>query len=243
MLPGKIKTALKYLPQLLLLRFGGQFRIAGVRVVAPFLDQKRAEALRAKVGASLSLLQNYSPKHHRRVERFIPNVLILGGHSYRAVYTADLKLCDVSREFALSESTSPERLALTLVHEAAHGYIHSRGVLYAEDRRARIERICVKAEIAFADRIPQGHALVAEAKQCLEYGPDYWTDKSFLRREVEGLTKAGMPQFLIRAFARRRSRRVRTGRGEVAQPIAPLNGSPATPAASSGVTEGPPSVS
>ena len=61
-----------------------------------------------------------------------------------------MHLCELSEEYALSDQTSAEQLAMTLVHEATHGYLHFRAISYKEERRARIERVCVQTEIAFA---------------------------------------------------------------------------------------------
>ncbi len=243
MLPRNIKRAFRHLPELLMLRFGKQYSMEGVKLVVPGQDGGRAEILKVKVATALRLIKNHTQKHYERIERFIPNILISGGRPSCAVYISDLKLCDISREFALSGSTSAHQMAMTLVHEATHGYLESRGVLYAEDQRARIERICVQTEIAFASRLPQADALVTEAQRRLDYGPEYWTDVSFFQREVEDFTKAGMPRFFIRLLERAQSRRLQTGPGKKTQPDAAPNSGPATQPANSEVTEGPPSVS
>ena len=243
MLPHNIKMVLRHLPHLLALRFGREFSMDGVKLVVARQDRGRAEILKKKVATALRLITDHNPKHYARVQKFIPNILILGFHNHSAVYIADLKLCDVSADFALSESTSAEQMAMTLVHEATHGYLHSRGVSYAEDQRARIERICVQTEITFASRLPQADALVTEAQRRLDYGPDYWTDASFFQREVEDFTKAGMPRFLTRLLERAQSRRLQTGSGKKTQPGASPNGGPVRPLGNSGASEGPPSVS
>ena len=243
MLPQAIKTRLHWLPYRLILRFGRQFGMEGVNLVVLWQNADRAEILRAKVASALLLIKNHAPKYYARVQRFTPNVLILGGHFYNATYISDLKLCDIAVDFALSESTGAEQMAMTLVHEATHGYLRSRGVAYEEDRRPRVERICVRAEISLASRLPGTDALVAEARRCLDYGPEYWTNRSFLQREVEGLTKAGIPRFVIRRVERIQSRRWGLDSAKKTQPGSSPNGGPATPIANSGVPEGPPSVS
>jgi hypothetical protein len=43
--------------------------------------------------------------------------------------------------------------ACTLVHEATHGVIRSRGVLYTRELRARIEHLCVREEQRFVTRL------------------------------------------------------------------------------------------
>src|SRR2546427_9194317 len=48
-----------------------------------------------------------------------------------------------------SPQTSAARLASTLVHEATHARLDRLGFRYAAERRARIEGICFRREIAF----------------------------------------------------------------------------------------------
>jgi hypothetical protein len=242
MLPHSIKKVLRHLPHLVALRFGKEISMDGVKLVVA-LHRDRADVLGRKVAAALRLINDHAPKHYARVQKFIPSILILGFHNAGAVYISDLKLCDISAEFALSESTGAEQMAMTLVHEATHGYLQSRGVPYAEDRRARIERICVQTEIGFAGRLPQADGLVTEARRRLDYGADYWRDASFLQRDLDYFTKAGMPRFLIRLLERARSRRLQAGRGKKAQPGASPNGGPAERLGNWGAGGGPPSVS
>jgi hypothetical protein len=221
MLPRNIKKGLYHLPERLALRCGRRFSVDGVNLVVPFQDRDRAELLRGKVATALHLIKHHTPKYFARVQKFVPNILVLGAHAYTAVYISDLDLCDIARDFALSRSTSAEQLAMTLVHEATHGFLASRGISYSEDQRAQIERICVRAEIALASRLPQADGLATAARRSLDYGPGFWTDKSFLQREVENLTKIGMPRFLVRRYERKQSRRQKNGSGKKTHGTAP----------------------
>jgi hypothetical protein len=220
MLPRNIKTVFRYLPWLLALRFGRQFSVEGIRMVVPFRDCGRADMLRAKAAAALRLIQNHRPKYYERIRRFIPNLLIVGSsYSYAATTIFDLHLCELSEDYALSDQTTAEQLAMTLVHEATHGYLQFRGTSYKEERRARIERVCVQTEIAFANGLPQADALVSEARRRLEYEPGYWTNESFLQRNLRALTKAGAPRWLVRSAERIGVWRLRAGAGKaLAQP-------------------------
>lgn len=219
MLPRTVRRALYHLPERLALRFGRAFKQEGFKLVVPFEDRSGAALLRAKVVAGLRLIRSHSPKYYARVQKFVPNILIAGAHPYIAVYLADLSLCDISRDFALAESTGDQELALTLVHEATHGYLHSRGIPYSANQRARIERICVRAEIALARQLPQADTLITVARRRLDYEPDHWTDESFRRRKqehfernLEQLAKTGRPKFLIRWFQTLGRRRFGSGR-------------------------------
>ena len=51
--------------------------------------------------------------------------------------------------------------ASTLVHEATHGEIESRGLEYTNDLRSRIEHLCVKQEQKFISRLAHTHSDLA----------------------------------------------------------------------------------
>ena len=93
------------------------------------------------------------------------------------------------------------------------------GDLYAEERRTRIEAICLRRELYFLARLPDSESLREEIVRTVEWvtaSRHYYSDASFQRREdrgaVEALRYLGAPRWLI-AFvlrmARRRRRRVR----------------------------------
>jgi hypothetical protein len=207
MLPRTVKRALYHLPERLMLRFGRRFSLDGILVVILLQDRERTELLMAKAKAALKLLQNHTPKYYARVQTFIPNILFFGAHAYTAVYTSDLKLCDISRDYALAEKTTAAALAITLVHEATHGYLASKGVAYQEQRRGRIERICVQAEIAVAHRLPGSGDVLSEATSRLSYGAEFWNDEAFFERDLEELKSFGGPRWLVTYLRKRRARR------------------------------------
>ncbi len=125
----------------LILCVARRFELGPIRLFVFLQSRDRANALRAKTASALSLIETHSPNYFSRVRRFIPRILIFGNHAYNAVYVSELRLCDVSRHYALADTTTPSRLAMTLVHEATHGYLQSRGFAYSEHRREQIEVI------------------------------------------------------------------------------------------------------
>jgi hypothetical protein len=239
----KIKVVFRYWPDLLILRFCRQFSVDGIRLVVPGPARSRAGLLKNKVATALHLIKTHTPKYYARVQQFIPNILFSGAYPSQAVYISDLKLCDISFEFALAEGTTTEQMAMTLVHEATHGYLQSRGVIYEEERRAQIERICVRAEIAFASRLPQAGELVPAARQRLDYGPEYWTNASFIKRQAEFAAKVGIPRFLIRLLQRIQSRRWGNVHKQKITPSAVLTSDAAMSVGNQGGPQGPPSRS
>lgn len=211
MAPSKFTVLHRHLPCVLMLRLGRKYSIGGINLVVPLQTRERAEKIRTKLVRAFTIIQQHTPKLYKRVEKFIPNILVFGVHPpYFATYIADLALCDVSRDYALADSTSPEALATTIVHEGTHGYLESRGVVYSEEKRVQIERICVKAELWLATKIPQADELVAALRQNLQRAPEYWTDVAFSQRQLAELAKTGAPKFLVRYFERKEARRLRS---------------------------------
>lgn len=201
-----LKQTLRYLPERLILRVAHQFDVGPVRLFVFLQNRDRAEELRTKIAAALKLIEAHSPKGYVRVRRFIPRILIFGGHGYTAVYVSELRLCDVCRHYALAETTTPPRLAMTLVHEATHGYLESRGLVYEEDRREQIEGVCIRTEIALARRLPESAELVAEAEALLTIPSDYWKGEAFFQRDIEQLRKLGAPRWVVSFLEKRQAR-------------------------------------
>ena len=95
---------------------------------------------------------------------------------------------------------------MTLVHESTHGYIASRGCSYEEHRRAQIERICVRAEIAFARRLPDPGNLVAEAEAVLNFPSEFWRSEAFSERNIKRLEVINAPRWMVNHLRNRRAK-------------------------------------
>jgi len=136
-----------------------------------------------------------------------------------------LGACELDPRFVLAETTSPEMIAATIVHEATHARLHRRGIGYEEDLRGRVEAVCVRRQLAFAARLPNGEQVREQAERDLEWYSTrgLWTNQALIERrrsgEIELLRYLGFPDWLIRAtpavqrvsrFARGLIRRNRT---------------------------------
>jgi hypothetical protein len=130
--------------------FSGQTAtIAGVLV-----DYGRApEAIRdevlKKVTAALGLIERFDPRRLQQLANRGTRILVLtplGGHQYDSA--GDV----IELEARMVASATAFRLAISIVHEAAHARIAS----LSHRRRQntwRVERRCVEEEIAFARRL------------------------------------------------------------------------------------------
>jgi hypothetical protein len=83
------------------------------------------------------------------------------------------------------------------VHEGTHAWLDRLGFGYEPARRARIEAICFRAEIAFARRLADPEDVIDRAQRQLTHDPSYWTDGAFRRRTLGDLTTLGLPRWLV----------------------------------------------
>src|SRR5262249_52636355 len=67
-----------------------------------------------------------------------------------------MNACELDTRFVGAETSTPEQIAATIVHEATHARIVRCGIGYSHDLRARVEAVCLRREIAFATRLPNG---------------------------------------------------------------------------------------
>src|SRR5947207_7000255 len=194
---------LSELPWLLLIYLGQRRVVQGceVCVVESDLD---ANDVFGKVEDALRLLEKHGPRFHSRLRRDVKRLLFTdtsGGN-----YLPGLKTCRLAIDFA--RRVSSLELAMMIVHEATHARLSRRGFSYAVECRERIERICVGAEIAFAQRVPGSDATISKALALLQ--KEWWTSENTLDATVAELRERGVPACLtniVRRFARRSRRR------------------------------------
>ena len=99
---------------------------------------------------------------------------------------------------AYVEEASPEQVAMTVVHEGTHARLWSAGFDYAPTRRQRIESICVRAETAFAMKLPVGEQLAEQARGKLR--EDWWSEENEYRRRLGQLKELGRPGWYLRFY-------------------------------------------
>jgi hypothetical protein len=122
--------------------------------ISHLTESDPAVFVRATV-ACLDLIQQRSPLHFHRIQRhvsFIADVPIVSLGKY------DPCLQSVELDFAQKwlpeqEDLSLRLYAMTLVHEATHGYLCARFIPYTKQTRSRVEQICVNEENRFVKHL------------------------------------------------------------------------------------------
>ncbi|HEU5273868.1 MAG TPA: hypothetical protein VFU97_09415 [Xanthobacteraceae bacterium] len=166
--------------------------------------ERDPDFLLRRVEEALELIKTYDRLRYDRITRDLDRVWARMVFGYAAQYTPAMNACELDVRFVLAVASSPAIIAASIVHEATHARIMHRGIEYAEPIRARIEAICVRRELAFAKKLPNGLELQELAEGRLERcaTPEFWTNAKFRERDVEGTIEAardaGIPMWIVR---------------------------------------------
>ena len=171
-----------------------------------------------RVEEALQLVKRHDTLNYSRIIRNLDRIWVHLIPGSGAHYERSLNACVIDERYALGESMTIERIASTIVHETTHASLEGWGIIYVEERRTRIEAICLRRELYFLARLPDSESLREEIVRTLEWlttSRDYYSDASFQDREDRGNVKTlrylGAPRWLI-SFVLRivRRRRLRT---------------------------------
>ena len=161
-----------------------------LRIWLPIGDE--AERARDRLSAALNIIRTLSPTRYAYLQRDLSRICIGTTHNLAECHFPT-GLCLLQTHFVLASATIPEHIALALVHEGTHARLHRAGFGYDEPRRARIERLCVTAELIVARRLPDAEYLVSHiAGQLPSHDSDRWTNQALHERRLQGLRDLGI---------------------------------------------------
>src|SRR5215831_13869544 len=136
----------------------------------------------ARVEQALLLVKQHSPVHYSCIINNLERIWIFGLTHIGAQYNHSLKACVFDYRFLADPKTSTKRIASVIVHEATHARLERCGITYDEDRRVRIEAICLRRELALAARLPDSAELQQLISEHLDWNganPDFFSDAQF----------------------------------------------------------------
>lgn len=170
-----------------------------------------------RVEEALQLIKRHDPLHHSRVLRNLERVWIQLHPSALAHYNSSLNACVFDERFVLAETTTLQKIASTIIHEATHARLDGWGIDYDEASRYRIEAICIRRELNFLTKLPDSEHLQEELVHALEWyatRQDDFSDRNHRELDDQGAPEAfrylGAPGWFIRCamwFIRRRQAR------------------------------------
>jgi hypothetical protein len=174
-------------------------------------ESKPLPALR-RVEDALRLIKHRDSLHYSRVIRNLGRIWVHLFPNALACYDGSLKACVLDERFVLLETTTLEEIASKIVHETTHARLERWGIHYGEDRRTRIEAVCLRRELNFIAKLPHNEPLRAVIAHTLEWcvsNPDYFSNLSFQQRDDQGnaetLRYLGSPDWIIGAVFKSRA--------------------------------------
>jgi hypothetical protein len=170
-----------------------------IGVFLPLGEQKERDV--PKIVAALTLIRDIEPRRYERMLRDIRSIQLMGTrHFALGLWNAASRTIDLAADWVGNESTISEDIAATLVHEATHARLTHFG--YPEPLRGRLERICYKQERQFAERLPNGQALVAMAAKAMDVDNTFYSRRAMKGRRLAALHSLGVPDWCIRILDR-----------------------------------------
>ena len=178
------------------------------------IGDKDDDPLLDRVQEALILIKQYDEPRYRRLLRDLDRIWIHVLAGAQGSFSAAFRRCDLDYRFV---ATSPaEAIASTIVHEAAHAHPLLSKLGYAENVRHRIEQICMRQELAFASRIPDGSNVREQVESSLMLPPTCWSSAALEKHRSAGELAAaryvGLPDWLTHALLALRATRSRLRR-------------------------------
>jgi hypothetical protein len=130
----------------------------------------------ARIREALELIRTRTPRRYRRIRRDVRRLVIIAAGG--AEYWPRVDGMALTRAELTNHST--EEVAFTIVHEATHARLWRMGIPYARALRDRIERLCVREEVVFAQTLPDADRWIAEIQRPL--ATPWWTDDAIRER-------------------------------------------------------------
>jgi hypothetical protein len=136
-----------------------------VRIVNTRPDIQTEQVAR-RLAAALDLVAAYAPRCYRRLRTDLAG-FVVERFACRGAFFPVSRECLVELTFTVNPQVSLPEIAASIVHEATHARVaHWCGSLPPGDR-AREERLCRRAELAFGLALPDGAVVVQRAQDSL----------------------------------------------------------------------------
>jgi hypothetical protein len=171
--------------------------------IAMLFPDKNCPADFSKIDQALCLISEFDSRRYHQIKHDVKRIWISAAPGYCAQWMDELQTCILDQNYFCRPDVSASEIALTIVHEATHARLFKLKIGYTEDIRKRVERICIKSEIAFAKRLPDGEKLVEMAESRLQRSENHsWTNAEFQQRELDTLAELCKETWLARILYR-----------------------------------------
>jgi hypothetical protein len=169
----------------------------GITVASSPVGVHDVEASFDKLDAALATIARFDPPRYAHLKRNVPRIWIGPIPNYaRGQWIDELRLCMLRDSFVADEDVSVSYVAALLVHEATHARMRRRGIPFDETIRPRVERACIKSQLAFVRTHPAGQPLIPIFEQNLSRADSWWSDGRLRSVQLRALKGLGAPRRL-----------------------------------------------
>jgi hypothetical protein len=167
------------------------------------------DALAANFRKAISLIDATCPAQYRRIRRVKSDFLVKRAGS--SAFWAEVNTCLITSD--LARKGGPD-LALSIVHESTHAMLHAMGVPWRPRYYARIERLCLRREMAFCRALERrGYGVEARLEWYRKrLKSDFYTPELLIVDRIRNAEAHGRPRWHT-TFLRWRLARIRGRRG------------------------------
>ena len=147
-----------------------RFTIRGVNVVVVNTRPDISTAtVVERLDEALGLIETYQPWRLRHLQRDLREIRV-ERFACRGAFIPDMRTCITELTFLARRDITAGPVASSILHEGVHARVHAMGVSPIDRDRAREERICRRAELAFGLSLPDelGAAVIERARASLE---------------------------------------------------------------------------
>ena len=126
----------------------------------------QTEQVAQRLTAALDLIAAYAPRCYRRLQTDLAG-FVVERFACRGAFLPMSRECLVELTFTVNPQHTLPEIAASIVHEATHARIAHRCGTLPPEHRAREERLCRRAELAFGLALPDGAVVVQRAQASL----------------------------------------------------------------------------
>ncbi len=156
----------------------------------------------AKLRAALNLLATTQPRRLMRLKLDVRRILVTFVQVADAQFSPSSRTVLVDEAYVCRPDVTPSHLATTIVHEATHARLFAVGIGYPPNLRPRIERLCMREELAFAEMLPDGVGAATRAKEGLTLPDQTWDPDVVTERRLALIRSWGWPEWIVRVIER-----------------------------------------
>jgi hypothetical protein len=157
------------------------------------------EAIFEKLTSAFNLLQVYGGETLRDLRQHTNGVFGGAIAGARGCWERQTRMVILDDAYLRDQGTTPAKMASTLVHESTHARLEANGFGYTAETRERIEKVCIRRQLAFARRLAEPGSLMEEAQWQLEQPPEFFSVETQRARAAAARIER-VPPWLIRAM-------------------------------------------